>query len=186
VIASTLSDIYSVVTGAIGALKGPLHGGANEDVIRMLEAIGFPDRAETYVVERLSRKEKIPGFGHRVYRTEDPRATILRRYSESLGRLVGNMRWYEITAAVERAMRAHSKVFPNVDLYSASVYRAMGIPDDMFTAIFAIARAPGWMAHAMEQWANNRLIRPRAEYVGPMRRPYVPLEERGSGAPAKA
>jgi citrate synthase len=164
VTAATLSDMYSSVVSAIGTLNGPLHGGANEQVMRMLMEIGEPGKAEKYVTEALSRKVKIPGFGHRVYRTEDPRATVLRKYAESLGKHIGNTKWFEIS---------------KVDFYSASTYYAMGIPIELFTSIFSMSRIVGWTAHILEQWGNNRLIRPRAEYTGPMRLPYVPLDQRG-------
>ncbi|MBI2898755.1 MAG: citrate synthase [Planctomycetes bacterium] len=179
VTAATMSDMYSSVVSAIGTLKGPLHGGANEQVMHLLQEIGEPVKAEKLVVDLLARKVKIPGFGHRVYRTEDPRATILRRYSEQLGKASGNLDWFEISQIVERVVRANTKVYPNVDFYSASAYYSLGIPIELFTPLFAMSRIVGWTAHIMEQWANNRLIRPRAEYTGPARLPYVPLEQRG-------
>lgn len=178
VTASTMADMYSCVTAAIGALKGPLHGGANEQVMKLLKEIGDPSRAESAILDKLSRKEKISGFGHRVYRTEDPRATILRRYSDSLGKHVGDTRWYEISRRVEKTVIANTKVFPNVDFYSASTYHVMGIPTEIFTPIFAMSRIVGWTAHILEQWGNNRIMRPRAEYTGPTYRPYVPIEKR--------
>jgi citrate synthase len=184
VTAATLSDMYSSVVSAIGALKGPLHGGANEQVMRMLLEIGEPSRAEEWVRDALARKVKIPGFGHRVYKTEDPRATVLRRHAEALARHTGESRWYEISRGVERAMseyarREGKKIYPNVDFYSASVYHSMGIPTELFTPIFAMSRISGWTAHILEQWSNNRLIRPRAEYTGPALQPYVPIDRRG-------
>lgn len=184
VTAATLSDMYSSVVSAIGALKGPLHGGANEQVMRMLLDIGEPSRAESWVRDALARKVKIPGFGHRVYKTEDPRATVLRRHSEALARHTGNPQWYEISRKVEKVMfeyaqREGKKIYPNVDFYSASVYHYMGIPTELFTPIFAMSRISGWTAHILEQWANNRLIRPRAEYTGPARQAYVPIDQRG-------
>ena len=180
VVASTLSDVYSAVTAAIGALKGPLHGGANEDVIRLLDEIGSPDKAEEFVKAKLAQKVKIPGFGHRVYKTTDPRATVLRKYCEQLTR--GNTdleRIYDTALKVEQTVIANTKVYPNVDFFSGIVYRAMGIPNDLFTPIFALSRAVGWTAHIQEQWQGNRIIRPRAEYVGPMDLKYVPMGKRG-------
>jgi len=178
VTAATLSDMYSSVVSAIGTLKGPLHGGANEQVMRLLMEIADPGKAERATLDQLSRKVKIPGFGHRVYRTEDPRAGVLRKYSEQMGRLAGDLRWFEISQIVEKTMRSNTKVYPNVDFYSASTYHSMGIPIELFTPIFAMSRITGWTAHIMEQWGNNRLIRPRAEYTGPLRLPYVPLDQR--------
>ena len=178
VTASTLSDIYSAVAAAVGALKGPLHGGANEQVMRMLMEIGEPGRAAEVVRAKLAARERIPGFGHRVYKTWDPRALILKRYSEELGRLKGDTRWYEISLAVERAVRAEKDLYPNVDFYSASVYHTLGIPVDLFTPVFAVSRISGWTAHLLEQYADNRLIRPRAEYSGPFDLVYVPIEDR--------
>jgi citrate synthase len=178
VTAATLSDIYAATTSAIGTLKGPLHGGANEGVMKLLQEIGTLDRVEPAVVERLTRKEKIPGFGHRVYRTEDPRARHLRALAQTLGTRAGDLRWFEMTRKIEEVVSREKHLFPNVDLYSASVYAAMGIPLDLFTPIFAISRISGWTAHILEQYADNRLIRPRAEYTGPLRRDYVPLDLR--------
>jgi citrate synthase len=183
VTAATMSDMYSSVTSAIGALKGPLHGGANEAVMKILLQIGEPSKAEEWVTNALKNKVKIPGFGHRVYKTEDPRATVLRKYAEQLGKHTGQSKWYEISRVVEKVMFDHmqkegKKIYPNVDFYSASVYHCMGIPQELFTPIFAVSRITGWTAHIMEQWANNRLIRPRAEYTGPSRLSYVPIEKR--------
>lgn len=178
VTAATMSDLYSSVTSAIGALKGPLHGGANEQVMRMLIDIGEPAKAEKWVTDALARKVKISGFGHRVYRTEDPRATILRQYSEQLGKLTGQTKWYEISREVERVVRSHTKVYPNVDFYSASCYTCMSVPIDLFTPIFACSRSTGWIAHILEQWSDNRLMRPRADYAGHPVRSYVPLTDR--------
>ena len=180
VTASTLSDMHSAITSAIGTLKGPLHGGANERVMETLLKIGDPARAEAMVNQMLADHERIMGFGHRVYKTEDPRATILRRESEALGRRTGDSRWYEISREVEKAMRADKPdLYPNVDFYSASVYYMMGIPIDQFTPIFAISRMAGWAAQLLEQYANNRLIRPESEYVGPASLKYVPIADRG-------
>lgn len=178
VTAGTLADIYSCVTSAIGALKGPLHGGANEQVMKMLIDIGRPERAEGWVKERLARKEKISGFGHRVYRTEDPRAGILREKAAQLAKHVGNDLWYTITREVERVMLENTKVYPNVDLWTANLYHMMGIPTELFTPIFACSRVVGWTSHILEQWENNRIIRPRANYTGPDQLPYVPMAER--------
>ncbi len=166
VTAATLSDIYSAVTSAIGALKGPLHGGANEDVIKMLLAVGTPEKAVAKAQDMMARKSKIPGFGHRVYRTEDPRATHLRVMSEELGKRTGQEALYLMSKRVEETVRAEKKLNPNVDFYSASTYYSLGIPIDLFTPIFAVSRMAGWTAHILEQYTNNRLIRPRAEYLG--------------------
>jgi citrate synthase len=182
VAAATLTDLHSAIVGAIGALKGPLHGGANADVMRMLIDIGPdapPERVDEAIRSKLARKIKIPGFGHRVYRTEDPRATHLRRMSEELGKRVGNTRWFEMSRRIEQLVTSEKKLYPNVDFYSASTYYTLGIPIDLFTPIFAVSRISGWTAHCLEQYSNNRLIRPRTEYIGP---PYpqrfVPLDQR--------
>ena len=166
VTAATLSDIYSSVTSAIGALKGPLHGGANEDVIKLLLQVGSADKAVEKVHEMLANKIKIPGMGHRVYRTDDPRATHLRVMSEELGKSTGHEELYLMSKRVEETVRAEKKLNPNVDFYSASTYYSLGIPIDLFTPIFAVSRMSGWTAHILEQYHNNRLIRPRAEYKG--------------------
>lgn len=178
VTAATMSDIYSAMTSAIAALKGPLHGGANAEVMKMLEQIGEPAHAADWLMPRLLEKKKIPGFGHRVYRTEDPRATILRAEVEQLGDLKRDTRYYEVARAVEEVMREQTQVFPNVDFYSAPLYHLLGIPTELFTPIFAISRSVGWAAHIFEQWQNNRLIRPSAHYTGASLTPYVPIEER--------
>jgi 2-methylcitrate synthase len=182
VAAATLTDMHSAVVAAIGTLKGPLHGGANADVMRLLLAIGAEssdDRAEEQIRRRLARKEKIPGFGHRVYRTEDPRATHLRRLSQEIGKRAGNTRWYEMSQRIEAVVKAERKLYPNVDFYSASTYYMLGIPIDLFTPVFAVSRISGWTAHMLEQYAHNRLIRPRAEYTGPAYpQRFEPLEER--------
>ncbi len=168
--------------GAIGALKGPLHGGANADVMRLLLEIGAdatPEKAEEAVRAKLARKEKIPGFGHRVYHTEDPRATHLRQMSRELGQRAGQPGWYEMSTRIEALVKREKQLNPNVDFYSASTYYVLGIPIDLFTPIFAVSRVSGWTAHVLEQYANNRLIRPRAEYIGPeYPQRYVPLEAR--------
>ncbi|HVW84017.1 MAG TPA: citrate synthase [Bryobacteraceae bacterium] len=179
VTAATLSDIYSAVTSAIGALKGPLHGGANEEVIRMLLEVGTSDKAVERVHEMLAKKIKIPGFGHRVYRTEDPRATHLRVMSEALGKSTGHEDLYLMSSRVEETVKGEKKLNPNVDFYSASTYYSLGIPIDLFTPIFAVSRMSGWTAHVLEQYHNNRLIRPRAEYKGnPDGMAWVPMENR--------
>src|SRR5262249_34208948 len=170
VAAATLTDIHSSIVAAIAALKGPLHGGANADVMRMLLEIGAdapPERIEEFVRAKLARKEKIPGLGHRVYHTEDPRATHLRQMSRDLGQRAGQPAWYEMSQRIERQIKAEKNLNPNVDFYSASTYYALGIPIELFTPIFAVSRMSGWTAHVLEQYANNRLIRPRAEYIGP-------------------
>ncbi len=179
VTAATLSDIYSAVTSAIGALKGPLHGGANEDVIRMLLEVGTADKAIERVHQMLAAKRKIPGFGHRVYRTEDPRATHLRHMSEALGKSTGHEDLYLMSRRVEDTIKSEKKLNPNVDFYSASTYYSLGIPIDLFTPIFAVSRMSGWTAHILEQYHNNRLIRPRAEYKGnPDGMRWIPMNER--------
>jgi citrate synthase len=182
VAAATLTDIHSAIVAAIGTLKGPLHGGANADVMRMLLEIGpgaAPEKAEDVVRARLARKEKIPGFGHRVYHTEDPRATHLRQMSRDLGQRAGQAVWFEMSQRIEALVKTEKKLNPNVDFYSASTYHALGIPIDLFTPIFAVSRISGWTAHVLEQYANNRLIRPRAEYVGPeYPQRYLPVEAR--------
>jgi citrate synthase len=168
VIAATLSDIHSAITGALGALKGPLHGGANEAVMRMLFAIDKEGSDPTgYVANLLAQKKKISGFGHRVYHTEDPRATHLRKMSEELGKSSGDAKWFNMSRAIEKYVMAEKKLNANVDFYSASTYTMLGIDLDLFTAIFAVSRISGWAAHVIEQLDDNRLIRPRAEYIGP-------------------
>jgi citrate synthase len=179
VAAGTLADMYASITSAISALSGPLHGGANEQVIRMLQRIGEVDKAEGYIANALEHKERIMGFGHRVYRTEDPRATHLRAMSEELGKRTGDSRWYEMSRIIEGYVKEHKGLYCNVDFYSASFYYTMGFPVDLDTPIFACSRISGWTAHVLEQYANNRLIRPRAEYVGPKVTEYVPIDQRG-------
>jgi citrate synthase len=178
VVAGTLADMYSAVTAALGALSGPLHGGANTAIMKILLEIDSVDRVESYVKDALSKKKKIMGFGHAVYKTEDPRATHLRRFSKEMGERKGNSKWYDITAKLEEIMKREKGLLPNVDAYSASTYYMMGIPLDLYTPIFAISRISGWTAHILEQYADNKLIRPRAEYVGPRNVPYVPIDER--------
>ncbi|MDQ0337848.1 citrate synthase [Caldalkalibacillus uzonensis] len=175
---ATLSDIYSGLTSAIGALKGPLHGGANEQVMAMLEEIGEVDKAEAYILNKLANKEKIMGFGHRVYKNGDPRAKHLREMSRQLTQLTGEPKWFDMSVKIDEVVQREKGLLPNVDFYSASVYHSLGIPRDLFTPIFAVARTSGWIAHILEQYSNNRLIRPRAEYVGPQKQEYVPLEAR--------
>lgn len=184
VTAGTLADMHSAITAAIGALKGPLHGGANEQVMSMLQQIGTPDKAEQWVRDALGRGERIMGFGHRVYRTTDPRAPILKRLAEQLNaESGGHSQWLEISEIVQRVMREEmdrrgKKIYPNVDFFSASVYYTLGIPKDLFTNIFACARMAGWTAHIMEQHKDNRLIRPQSEYTGPHGLKVVPLAQR--------
>jgi citrate synthase len=179
VTAATLSDIYSSVTSAIGALRGPLHGGANEEVIKMLLEVGTSDKAVERVHEMFAKKVKIPGFGHRVYRTDDPRAAHLRVMSEELGKSTGHEDLYLMSEKVEETVRGEKKLNPNVDFYSASTYYSLGIPVDLFTPIFAVSRMSGWTAHVLEQYHNNRLIRPRAEYKGnPDGMPWIPMSDR--------
>jgi citrate synthase len=178
IIASTLSDTFSAMTGAIGALKGPLHGGANEEAQKMAEEVGKPENAEAYVRDRLARKEKIFGFGHAVYTTMDPRATVLKQLCKELGERRKQPKWYEIFSALEETTFEQKGLYPNVDLYAAGVYHMLGIPTDLMTPIFALARMVGWTAHVREQYADNRVIRPGSEYVGPRDRTYVPLDER--------
>jgi citrate synthase len=184
VAAGTLSDMHSAVTAAIGTLKGPLHGGANEQVMDMLEEIADPAHAESWVLAALARGEKIMGFGHRVYRTTDPRAPILKQLAEELNAQAdGGSPWLEISEIIERTVRSEmdrkgKKVYANVDFFSASVYFTLGIPKDLFTTVFACARMAGWTAHVMEQLKDNRLIRPQSEYIGAGSRKVQPLEQR--------
>ncbi len=176
---ATLTDIHSAITSAIGTLKGPLHGGANQDVMRMLIEIGETERAETYIKEALARKRKISGFGHRVYQTEDPRATHLRRMSRDLSESSGTRKWFETSRVIEEVVKREKNINANVDFYSATVYYNLGIPVDLFTPLFAVSRISGWTAHVLEQLDNNRLIRPRAEYTGPPHpAPYIAMNER--------
>ena len=179
VVASTLADMHSAITAAIAALKGPLHGGANEAVMKMLQEIGEVEKAEAYIKEKLGQKERIMGFGHRVYKTEDPRATHLRRLSRELGERAGDTRWYEISERIEKVVMEEKGLYPNVDFYAASVYHSLDIPTDLFTPVFAASRVSGWTAHVREQFADNRLIRPESDYIGPRNQSYVAIEERG-------
>ncbi len=178
VTASTLSDMHSSITSAIGTLKGPLHGGANEQVMRMLLEINSPERVEDYVHNLLANKKKVMGFGHRVYHTEDPRATVLRRMSEELGRRTGQPKWFQMSRQIEDLMIREKKINANVDFYSASAYYVLGIPVDLYPLIFAVSRISGWTAHILEQYANNKLIRPLAEYTGPTGLSYAPIDQR--------
>jgi citrate synthase len=182
VAAATLTDLHSAVVAAIGTLKGPLHGGANADVMRLLIDIGedaSAERIDDVIRGKLGRKVKIPGFGHRVYRTEDPRATHLRRMSRDLGERAGNPRWFQMSQRIEQLVTGEKKLYPNVDFYSASTYYTLGIPVDLYTPIFAVSRVSGWTAHCLEQYANNRLIRPRTDYIGPSHpQRFVPLDQR--------
>ncbi|MCL4464632.1 MAG: citrate synthase [Chloroflexi bacterium] len=176
--AATLADMYSAITSAIGTLSGPLHGGANEQALEMLLEIGGKDKVEDYVHAAFAEKKKIPGFGHRVYRNEDPRATFMHQMAKELSQSTGNTKIFEMTEMIEQLMLKEKNIHANVDLYSANVYYLLGIPPDLFTPIFAVSRIAGWTAHVMEQYNNNRLIRPRAEYIGPWDRHFVPIEER--------
>lgn len=179
VVASTLSDMYSAISAAIGALKGPLHGGANEGVIHMLEEIGSPDKVDEWVADALAQKKKIMGIGHRVYKVLDPRAPHLREMAIKLTTQLGEAKWIQMSERIAEIMREQKGLNANVDFYSATVYYSLDIPTDLFTPIFAIARMSGWTAHVLEQWSENRLFRPLSEYVG---RPYgqkvVPIDER--------
>jgi citrate synthase len=179
VAAATLADMYAAATAAVATLQGPLHGGAIEGVREMLEEIGTPDRAPDWVRERLAAKQKVMGFGHRVYKTWDPRATVLREIAERLGRHFGETHWFEISMRVQESVMEAKPLYPNVDFYTASVYSALGLPPDLYTPLFAAARMAGWTAHIREQYADNRLIRPDSEYVGPEPRAWKPLESRG-------
>lgn len=177
--ASTLSDIYSAVAAAVATLRGPLHGGANEQVAKMLEEIPSPDDVEDYIEGKLERKERIMGFGHRVYKTEDPRAKHLRDWAQKMADNTGNTEIVEKAIRVQQVVKDRKGLFVNVDFFSAPLYTAMGIPRDLFTPIFAAARVAGWTAHVLEQQADNRLIRPSSEYVGDRESEWVPIEERG-------
>jgi citrate synthase len=180
VTASTLADMYSAITSAIGTLKGPLHGGANEQVMRMLERIGDVEQARPFIEDALTNRVKIPGFGHRVYRADDPRALQLRKISKDVGEANGDPHWYRLSEAVAEVMEEKKPNLPvNVDFFSASTYHTLGIPSDQFTPIFAVSRVAGWTAHVIEQIANNRLIRPDSLYTGPMDIKYTPIGQRG-------
>jgi citrate synthase len=185
IVASTLSDMHSAVVAAIAALKGPLHGGANEQAMHLLEDIGEADKAEAHIRDLLARKQRIMGFGHRVYKTWDPRALILRDLAKQLAQQNGDTRWFDISEVVQRVVEEQKGLYPNVDFYAASLLHDLGLATDLFTPMFAAARAAGWTAHIREQYADNRLIRPDSEYIGPRDRVWVPVEERrdedGSG-----
>lgn len=178
VTSSTLSGMYSSIMSAIGTLKGELHGGANEQVMRMLLEVGTPKRLEAYLDEAMAAKRKVMGFGHRVYKEGDPRAAILKKMSAELTAETGRPELYEMSAAMEEYMHDRKGLIPNVDFYSATVYYSMGIPIDLFTPVFAASRVSGWCAHVLEQYQNNRIYRPRGKYVGPTGRHYRPIEER--------
>jgi citrate synthase len=178
VTAATLADMHAAVTAALAALKGPLHGGANQDVMEMLLEAGKPETVEKKVEEMLNSGKKVPGFGHRVYKTFDPRATFLRKMSKQLGEAAKNTQWYEMSERIIPIVKRVKNKDPNVDFFSASAYYTMGIPLDLFTPIFAIARVTGWTAHIMEQHKNNRIIRPTDDYVGPMGLKVEPIEKR--------
>lgn len=178
VAASTLTDLYSTIVAAIGTLKGKLHGGANQEVIEMLIKIGDPTKATSTVASMLSDHKKVSGFGHRVYKTEDPRASHLRKMSEELGKRANELKWFQMSREIEQFILREKGLYANVDFYSASVYYMLGIPTDLFTPVFAVSRMSGWAAHVLEQYADNRLIRPRAEYEGASNLKYVPVDER--------
>jgi 2-methylcitrate synthase len=179
VAAATLADMYAAATAAVATLQGPLHGGAIQEVREMLEEIGTADRAPDWVRERLAARQKIMGFGHRVYKTWDPRATVLREIAERLGRQYGETRWYDTSVRVQETVMAEKTLYPNVDFYTASVYSALQLPPDLYTPLFAASRMAGWTAHIREQYADNRLIRPDSEYIGPEPRKWRPLASRG-------
>lgn len=178
VVAGTLAGMYGAVTAGIAALAGPLHGGANTNVMKMLISIGDLDAVDGWVEKALEEKRKIMGIGHAVYKTEDPRATWLRRYSKQMAEKKGEMKWYEMSQKIEQLMHEKKGMYPNVDFYSASTYYLMDIPLDLYTPIFAVSRISGWTGHILEQYKNNKLIRPRAEYIGKRDQKYVPIDER--------
>jgi len=178
VVSGTLADVYGAVTAGIAALAGPLHGGANTNVMKMLIEIDDPAKIDAWVDEALEQKKKIMGIGHAVYKTEDPRATWLRKYSQKMAEKKGETKWFEMSQRIEQLMLEKKGMYPNVDFYSASTYYLMGIPLDLFTPIFAVSRISGWTGHILEQYANNKLIRPRAEYIGKRDQKYIPIAER--------
>ncbi|HZH35476.1 MAG TPA: citrate synthase [Pyrinomonadaceae bacterium] len=178
VIAGTLADMYGAVVGGIAALSGPLHGGANTAVMKMLQEIGDIDKVDSWLDQALSEKRKIMGIGHAVYKTEDPRATWLRKFSQQMGEKKGDTKWFEMSQKIEKLMHEKKGMYPNVDFYSASTYYMMNIPLDQYTPIFAVSRISGWTGHILEQYSNNKLIRPRAEYIGARDLKYTPINER--------
>jgi citrate synthase len=178
VVAGTLAGMYGAVTAAIAALSGPLHGGANTNVMKTLLEMGELSQVESYLKRALAEKKKIMGFGHAVYRTEDPRATHLRKFSREIGERAGNTKWFEMSHKIEEVMKRDKGLYPNVDFYSASTYYMMGIPLELYTPIFAVSRISGWTGHVLEQYADNKLIRPRADYIGKRDLPYIPITER--------
>jgi citrate synthase len=178
VVAGTLAGMYGAVTAGIAALAGPLHGGANTNVMKMLQEIGSLDKVDEWVDKALAEKRKIMGIGHAVYKTEDPRATWLRRYSQKMAERKGESKWFQMSQRIEKLMHEKKGMFPNVDFYSASTYFLMGIPMDLYTPIFAVSRISGWTGHILEQYAHNKLIRPRAEYIGERDLKYTPIDER--------
>ncbi|MCY7344902.1 MAG: citrate synthase [Pyrinomonadaceae bacterium] len=178
VIAGTLADVYGAVTGGIAALAGPLHGGANTNVMKMLKEIGSEENIDSWLDKALEEKRKIMGIGHAVYKTEDPRATWLRKFSKQLGEKKGEMKWFNMSEKIEKAMLEKKGMYPNVDFYSATAYYLMDIPLDQYTPIFAVSRISGWTGHILEQYSNNKLIRPRAEYIGKRDQKYAPIDER--------
>lgn len=178
VTASTMTDLHSAITSAVGTLKGPLHGGANEAVAQMFLEIGKPSNAEPWVREALADKRRIMGFGHRVLKKGDARSSIIQGHAAALSRICGDHRWYEIATAVEQVMREEKGLYPNLDFYTAAAYLLMGIPRMLYTPVFVCSRITGWCAHVIEQQSHNRLMRPRALYTGPSKREYVPLDRR--------
>jgi citrate synthase len=178
VVAGTLAGMYGAVTAGIAALAGPLHGGANTNVMKMLIEIDDPAKIDEWVDNALAQKKKIMGIGHAVYKTEDPRATWLRKFSKQMADKTGTTKWYEMSQRIEQLMHEKKGMYPNVDFYSASTYYLMGIALDMYTPIFAVSRISGWTGHILEQYGNNKLIRPRAEYIGKRDQKYVPIRER--------
>ena len=178
VVAGTLADMYGAVTAGIAALAGPLHGGANTNVMKMLKEIGSEDAIDSWLDKALEEKRKIMGIGHAVYKTEDPRATWLRKFSKQMAEKKGDMTWFNMSQKIEKAMLEKKGMYPNVDFYSASAYYLMDIPLDQYTPIFAVSRISGWTGHILEQYGNNKLIRPRAEYIGKRDQKYTPIDER--------